>query len=117
MGMLPIKSTAATYTERTVRKKSFTFSNFLPNENFKRSPFPPLFLLRLILKSFSSPLISLRSRIQSPPTPLQKGQWGRGGAAMLKLLTGQKGQRHATEIPGSGPSKLDGETFPLRFVI
>ena len=77
LGMLPIKSTAATYTERTWRKKScllnnllynswkhfkihseilfsvwsFISSNFPPNENFKNS----------------SPPLSLSSKIRSPP--------------------------------------------------
>ena len=99
LGMLPIKSTAATYTERAIKKKSclnnltynswkhfkiqseilfsvwnFISNNFPRNENLKKSPFPLFFSPSpLILKNCSSPRILLSSKIQR----------GEGAAAML----------------------------------
>ena len=48
---------------------------FSPNENFKNSSFPPLFLPPLILKNFSSPQILLSSKIQLPSFTMGRSRY------------------------------------------
>ena len=93
LGMLPIKSTTATYTERTIRKKSclkiyyITHKNIFkfilkfyflfevsspaipppPNENFKNSPFPLFFFPPFFGKSQLPPdFIEFKNPVPPP---------------------------------------------------